>query len=148
MPAHRGSDGSDAGGVNTGNDTPYPTCHWSDPNGSVPIAAAHGNSANEQSILGVELEVSGCGMSKHEKTRQLILDGRHDATIRFDDLRGLLLHLGFAERIRGSHHIFVREGVDEILNLQPRGAMAKPYQVKQVRNVMLRYRLGEPSDAE
>jgi hypothetical protein len=87
-------------------------------------------------------------MSKHEKTRQQILDGRHDATIRFDDLRGLLLHLGFAERIRGSHHIFVREGVDEILNLQPRGAMAKPYQVKQVRNVILRYRLGEQSDAE
>ncbi len=30
----------------------------------------------------------------------------------------------------------------EILNLQPKGAQAKPYQVKQVRNLILRYRLG------
>ncbi|MDP2958770.1 MAG: hypothetical protein Q8N53_20265 [Longimicrobiales bacterium] len=35
----------------------------------------------------------------------------------------------------------LRAGVDEILNLQPRGGMAKPYQVKQVRHVILKYRL-------
>ena len=49
--------------------------------------------------------------------------------------------LGFEERIRGSHHIFTRDGVEEILNLQPKGAKAKSYQVKQVRNVILDYRL-------
>jgi len=54
----------------------------------------------------------------------------------------LLRRLGFDERIRGSHHIFTRESVEEILNLQPRGAKAKPYQVKQVRNVILKYKLG------
>ena len=50
--------------------------------------------------------------------------------------------LNFEERIRGSHHIFTREGIEEILNLQPRGAKAKAYQVKQVRRIVLKYRLG------
>ena len=57
-----------------------------------------------------------------------------------------LERLEFQERIRGAHHIFVREGVSEILNLQPRGRNAKPYQVKQVRNVILKYRLGDASE--
>jgi len=50
------------------------------------------------------------------------------------------------ERIRGSHHIFTKEGVEEILNLQPKGRQAKPYQVKQVRGVILKYRLGGTPD--
>jgi hypothetical protein len=69
------------------------------------------------------------------------LQGRSDASIRFSDLRGALLRLGFVERVRGSHHIFTRDGVDEILNLQPRGAFAKPYQVKQVRKLLVGYKL-------
>ncbi len=48
---------------------------------------------------------------------------------------------GFEERIRGDHHIFTKEGVREILNLQPKGTKAKPYQVKQVRNIILQYKL-------
>jgi len=72
-----------------------------------------------------------------------VLRGASDASIRFDDLRALLRRLGFAERIRGSHHIFSREGVDEILNLQPRGALATPYQVKQVRRVLVQNKLAE-----
>ena len=71
-----------------------------------------------------------------------ILSGKSDANIRFADLVKVLERLGFRLRIRGSHHIFVRDAVDEILNLQPRGGMAKPYQVKQVRNVILKYKLG------
>jgi hypothetical protein len=55
--------------------------------------------------------------------------------------------LGFDERIRGSHHIFTREGVADILNLQPFGAQAKPYQVKQVRNVILKYKIGGEDDS-
>ena len=59
----------------------------------------------------------------------------------------LLRHLGFAERVRGSHHIFTRDCVPEILNLQPRGAQAKPYQVKQVRGVIVTHTLaGEPQE--
>ena len=72
-----------------------------------------------------------------------ILQGTADANIRFSDLRTLLAQFGFEERIRGDHHIFTRAEVAEILNLQPRGPLAKPYQVKQVRKVILRYKLGE-----
>ena len=81
-------------------------------------------------------------MSKYGKLLARILRGTSDANIPFDELRGLLQEIGFDERIRGSHHIFTKEGVEEILNLQPKGANAKPYQVKQVRNVILHYKLG------
>ncbi len=53
-----------------------------------------------------------------------------------------MIELGFDERIRGGHHVFTREAVVEIINLQPRGSLAKPYQVKQVRQLILKYRLG------
>lgn len=83
-----------------------------------------------------------------EKTLEKILRGSSDANIPFEGLRGLLKGLGFSERIRGSHHIFHRQGVEEILNLQPKGSKAKPYQVKQVRHVILKYRLGGEPHAE
>jgi hypothetical protein len=71
-----------------------------------------------------------------------ILSGTSDQKVRFEELRQLLLAFGFQERVRGSHHIFYRDGIEEILNLQPRdGGKAKPYQVRQVRLVMLKYRL-------
>ena len=72
-----------------------------------------------------------------------VLGGTADANIRFDDLRSLLTALGFVERVKGSHHIFTKAGVVEILNLQPRGSLAKPYQVRQVRSVIVRYKLAE-----
>ena len=82
-------------------------------------------------------------MAKLEKILQAVLSGRQDQNIRFTDLCQLILALGFAERIRGSHHIFTRPGVEEILNLQPReGGKAKPYQVKQTRNIITKYKLG------
>jgi predicted RNA binding protein YcfA (HicA-like mRNA interferase family) len=72
-----------------------------------------------------------------------VLRGASDANIRFSDLCALLSRLGFAERIKGSHHIFTREDVAEILNLQPRNSFAKPYQVKQVRKVIVQHKLAE-----
>jgi predicted RNA binding protein YcfA (HicA-like mRNA interferase family) len=59
----------------------------------------------------------------------------------------LLIKLGFDERIRGSHHIFTKEGVEEILNLQPKQGKAKTYQVKQVREVLRKYQLGGQDDS-
>ena len=85
-------------------------------------------------------------MAKHDKTLLQVLRGSSDANISFDEICSLLRHLGFYERIRGSHHIFTKEGVEEILNLQPLGAKAKAYQVKQVRGVILRYKLAGESD--
>lgn len=82
-------------------------------------------------------------MGKHEKLLIQILRGTSDANIPFDGLCSLLKHIGFEERIKGSHHIFTKDDVEEILNLQPKGTKSKPYQVKQVRNVILKYKLGE-----
>jgi len=78
---------------------------------------------------------------KDEWLARRVLSGRADANILFDDLRRLLLKLGFTERVRGSHHVFVIEGVEELINLQRAGAQAKPYQVRQVRAILRRYEL-------
>jgi hypothetical protein len=82
-------------------------------------------------------------MGKYSKLRQRILAGGADANVEFSSLCQLLVRLGFDQRVKGSHHIFTREGVDEILNLQPKGNKAKSYQVNQVRSILIRYRLGE-----
>ena len=80
-------------------------------------------------------------MGKEEKILLKILRGTSDANVPFADLCLLLRHLGFVERVKGSHHIFTKPGVQEILNLQPKSGKAKAYQVKQVRNVIVRYKL-------
>jgi hypothetical protein len=82
------------------------------------------------------------------KTLARLLRGTADENIRFEELCRLLKHLGFAERVRGDHHIFTRDGVEEILNLQPRGSSSKAYQVRQVRDVIIRYKLAGGDDAE
>ena len=82
-------------------------------------------------------------MSRYKQLLQRILGGRSDAGVRFDALCGLLRNLGFTERIRGSHHIFRREGVPERINLQRDDGHAKPYQVRQVRLVILKNKLEE-----
>jgi hypothetical protein len=81
-------------------------------------------------------------MSKYEKTLFQVLRGAADQNISFLDLCGLLDHLGFKKRIKGGHHIYFREDIEEILNLQPKKSKAKSYQVKQVRNIILKYNLG------
>ncbi|HEY4721924.1 MAG TPA: type II toxin-antitoxin system HicA family toxin [Anaerolineae bacterium] len=86
-------------------------------------------------------------MTRLEKLLARILRGTSDTNISFDDLRWLLLHLGFEERVRGDHHIFTKDGVVEIVNLQPRGSLAKAYQVKQVRSVILKYKIGGDDDS-
>lgn len=77
------------------------------------------------------------------KTMQRLLSGASDAAICFDDLCVLLENSGFETRVKGSHHLFRKAGLEERLNLQRDGSHAKPYQVKQVRAVVQRYRLGD-----
>jgi HicA toxin of bacterial toxin-antitoxin, len=86
-------------------------------------------------------------VAKSSKLLDRILRGTSDANIPFRELRSLLKRLGFAERIRGDHYIFTKEDVEQILNLQPKGTKAKPYQVKQVRAVILKYSLGSEENA-
>lgn len=97
-----------------------------------------GNS--EVTLLGVSQ------MARAQKTLGQILRGMSDANISFTEMASLLARLGFQQPVRGSHHIFSRSGVEEFLNLQPRGAKCKPYQVKQVRSVIIKYKLAEAED--
>lgn len=85
-------------------------------------------------------------MAKYDDLLSRILRGTSDANIPFNQLCHLLRRLGFEERTRGDHHIFTKDGVEEILNLQPKGSKAKPYQVKQVRGVIVKYRLAGGTD--
>ena len=82
-------------------------------------------------------------MGKYEKLLQRILIGTSDNNIKFDELCQLLKKLGFEERIRGDHYIFTKDNVEEIINIQPKGSKAKGYQVKQIRNLIVKYRLGD-----
>ena len=71
-----------------------------------------------------------------------VLSALSDKNIKFSDLKKLALDLGFIERVKGSHHIFFKEGITEIINLQPlKKGRAKAYQVKQIRNIILKYEL-------
>lgn len=82
-------------------------------------------------------------MANHAKIRERILSGSSDRNIDFADMLRLLERLGFAERIKGDHHIFTKSGIAEIVNLQPKGKQAKPYQVRQVRGILVKYGLGD-----
>jgi hypothetical protein len=81
-------------------------------------------------------------MAGWDRVLDSVLRAASDSNIGFSDLCTLLTAIGFQERVRGDHHIFTKTGVVEIINIQPRGAKAKPYQVKQVRNLIIKYGLG------
>ena len=76
---------------------------------------------------------------RNDRLLRRILDGGSDANIRFVELRRLLTRLGFHERIRGSHHIFYRDDIPEIINIQPDGSQAKRQQVRQIRDLIMKY---------
>ncbi|HYV93335.1 MAG TPA: type II toxin-antitoxin system HicA family toxin [Chitinophagales bacterium] len=80
-------------------------------------------------------------MASKKKIFDKIIQGQADRNIDFDDLCDILESLTFGLRIKGSHHIFFKEGIEEIINIQPDGNKAKAYQVKQVRNIILKYKL-------
>jgi hypothetical protein len=80
-------------------------------------------------------------MGKYAKVYEHIMTRRSDSNVPFDDLCSLLTRLGFERRVRGDHHIFTMGGVEEIINLQPKTGMGKAYQVKQVRDLLLKYKL-------
>lgn len=86
-------------------------------------------------------------VAQQDKLVERILHGASDANIGFEELCQLLRRLGFDERTRGSHHIFRKQGVQELINLQRDGNKAKVYQVRQVRAVLLKYGLRGASDA-
>lgn len=80
-------------------------------------------------------------MSQKIKLYNKICSGECDNQIMFSELQNLLDVLGFACRIKGDHFIYYKDGIDEIINIQPSGNKAKSYQVKQVREIIQRYRM-------
>jgi predicted RNA binding protein YcfA (HicA-like mRNA interferase family) len=80
-------------------------------------------------------------MGKYDNLLLEILTGMSDSNISFSELCHLLKRMGFDERIKGSHHIYRKQGVEEKINLQKEGSHAKPYQVRQVRRIILQYKL-------
>jgi len=83
-------------------------------------------------------------MNKHELYIHL---KDHTKNIRFDLLCNAAEKFGFACRGgRGSHRIYVRKGIREMLNFQNVGGKAKPYQVIQLCKIIENYSLLEESD--
>lgn len=80
-------------------------------------------------------------MGQFEKLLLRILSGQSDQSVAFADLVKILERAGFECRIKGSHHIFFQNDIEEILNIQAKGALAKAYQVKQVREIIVKYQL-------
>ena len=81
-------------------------------------------------------------MGKFVKLLLKLLSGASDKNFSFDDLVSILMTLEFQlKSVKGSHHIFIKNGIEEIINIQPIGSKAKPYQVKQVRDLVIKYKL-------
>jgi predicted RNA binding protein YcfA (HicA-like mRNA interferase family) len=67
---------------------------------------------------------------KRWKLFRRILSG--DANIPFRDVVAAVEAFGFhLVRVNGSHHIFARDDIPKLLNLQNRKGKAKPYQIRQ-----------------
>ena len=81
-------------------------------------------------------------MGKYAKILTMVLSGSSYANTDFNDLCKLLEILGFTFRTRGSHHNFFKKGIEERINLQRDGDKAKQYQVRQVRNILIKYNMG------
>ena len=81
-------------------------------------------------------------MSKFEKLIVELLQGASDKNFKFSDIIKILNHFDFESRIKGSHHIFYKEGIEEIINIQAtENNKAKAYQVKQIREILVKYKL-------
>ena len=86
---------------------------------------------------------SGNRQRRDDRLLRRIRDGNSDANIRFSEFLRLLTRLGFEERIRGSHHIFIRPDIRDEINVQPIRGQVKPYQVRQVRRIFEKYGIEE-----
>lgn len=80
-------------------------------------------------------------MGKYEKLYKEILSGNSNHNIKFADLCKITEKLGYSETIRGDHHKFIHSDIDEILDYQPDGSKAKAYQVRQLRDAIIKNNL-------
>lgn len=83
-------------------------------------------------------------MSQYEKIRSDILSGNCDKNISETDMKYFLNKIGAVHRrTAGSHMQFTIDNIPELINIQPKNGKMKPYQVKEIRNIVNKYRLGE-----
>ncbi|NBI63167.1 type II toxin-antitoxin system HicA family toxin [Clostridiales bacterium] len=80
-------------------------------------------------------------MPTNEKIFQNIMSGSKDNNIKFRELQKILDALGFQHRVKGDHFIYRSKAIEEIINIQPDGNKAKPYQVKQVRDLLSKHKM-------
>ena len=78
---------------------------------------------------------------KYEELKKNPKNVRFEVSCRAAELFGFKLRGG-----KGSHRIYVKEGVREMLNFQNVKGKAKPYQVKQLLKIVERYKLLEEED--
>lgn len=89
-------------------------------------------------------------MDKYSELYQKIVIDGVSKGIRFEDIKYFLEKTGFSLRINnGDHFRFSMNGIVELINLQPDKhdkKMAKEYQVKQIHNIFMKYKLGGERD--
>lgn len=78
----------------------------------------------------------------NQKTYNDVVSGRSDNNIHFDDFRKLIVDLGFGLKgQKGSHVSYYHNGINERMTIQNAGSKAKGYQVRQLRNIILKHNL-------
>lgn len=79
----------------------------------------------------------------NKKVYNAVMSGKSDYNIKFSDLQNLIVDLDFQfKRQNGSHKIYYNEDIQEIMNIQKDGSKAKAYEVRQLRNLIIKYNLG------
>lgn len=83
-------------------------------------------------------------MSQYEKIRSDVMSGKCDKNISEADMKFFLAKIGaIYKRTTGSHIQYTIDNIPELINIQPKNGKIKPYQVKEIRNIVKKYRLGE-----
>lgn len=79
-------------------------------------------------------------MANPERTLEAVRSGQ--GVVSFGDLQRLLQKLGFRlARVSGSHHIYLHPKVPRPMNIQRAGKDAKPYQIRQLRDIIREFGL-------
>lgn len=83
-------------------------------------------------------------ISRYYKIRTSILSGKSDTNISEEDMKYFLSKIGAVHRrTKGSHFQYSIDDIPELINIQPKSGKIKPYQVKEIRNIVNKYKLGE-----
>lgn len=78
----------------------------------------------------------------NQKTYNDVISGKSDNNIRFTEFRNLIIDLGVDfKNQNGSHMVYYHKGINERMTVQNAGSKAKGYQVRQLRNIIVKHGL-------